>query len=409
MARTIRIQYPGALYHVMCRGDRREAIFEGDGDREVFLETLGEVCGRTGFVIHAYVLMGNHYHLLLETPEGNLVAGMKWFQGTYTQRYNSRNRKTGHLFQGRYKAVPVESEGGSFARVATYIHLNPARAGLVDLATGSLADWRWSSYPAYIGLAKRPEWLGRERLLSACGVLGSGELGAGSGGESGDGRRETGDGEQGSEDGGRRAEVGDQKSGEAFREMMEERARKKQEAGSGEQGVVGRFGHEGGEAGSGERGAGNRKPPGRRRSQGGGTPAAQDEWEDVRRGWFVGSGEFRRELLKRAGAAAGQRKRESFENEGLEGHDVETAERLLEAGLHALGLTEEEARGLRKNDPRKQGLAWWIKSRTVVGDEWVAERLEMGHRCNISRAVRAFRARGGDAVRREVGERLGGG
>ena len=100
MPRAPRIEYGGALYHVMCRGDRREAIFRGDPDREMFLKTLGESCERAGFVVHSYVLMSNHYHLLLETPAGNLVAGMRWFQSTYTARFNARERKGGHVFQG---------------------------------------------------------------------------------------------------------------------------------------------------------------------------------------------------------------------------------------------------------------------------------------------------------------------
>ena len=99
MARPLRIEYPGAVYHVMARGNHGQEIFKDDRDRHCFLETLGEACEKTGWTIHAYVLMGNHYHLLVETPEGNLVRGMKWVQGTYTQRYNSRQRLFGHLFQ----------------------------------------------------------------------------------------------------------------------------------------------------------------------------------------------------------------------------------------------------------------------------------------------------------------------
>src|SRR5438552_19078513 len=130
MARGIRIEYPGAFYHVMARGNRRERIFRDDDDRRFFCETLGEACERTGWRVHAWVLMNNHYHLLLETPEANLVAGMQWLQGTYTQRCNARHQVRGHLFQGRYKAVPVEAGTDTYFQVvSTYIHLNPARAG----------------------------------------------------------------------------------------------------------------------------------------------------------------------------------------------------------------------------------------------------------------------------------------
>jgi REP element-mobilizing transposase RayT len=99
MARKLRVEYPGAIYHVMNRGDQREPIFRDDKDRQWFIHTLSEACGKTGGWIYAYVLMNNHFHLLLETPEGNLVAGMKWLQSTYTQRYNSRHRVFGHLFK----------------------------------------------------------------------------------------------------------------------------------------------------------------------------------------------------------------------------------------------------------------------------------------------------------------------
>lgn len=133
MPRSIRVEYEGAVYHVMCRGDRRQAIFRDEADRACFLETLSEACERTGFAIHSYVLMSNHYHLLLETPEANLVAGMKWFQGTYAQRFNVRHRQVGHLFQGRYKAIPVDGEESEyFEHVSEYIHLNPARARVLD-------------------------------------------------------------------------------------------------------------------------------------------------------------------------------------------------------------------------------------------------------------------------------------
>src|SRR5437867_3460666 len=107
MARPFRLEYPGAIYHLMARGNHGQQIFRGDADRRSLLETLGEACQKTGWRVHAYVLMSNHYHLLLETPEANLVSGMKWLQGTYTQRYNSRHKVRGHLFQGRYKAVVV--------------------------------------------------------------------------------------------------------------------------------------------------------------------------------------------------------------------------------------------------------------------------------------------------------------
>ena len=105
MARQLRVEYPGAIYHVMNRGDRREAIFQDDQDRADFLAALAEVCGKTGWEVHALCLMGNHFHLVVETPQGNLVAGMKWLLGTYTGRYNRRHKLFGHLFSGIHRAL----------------------------------------------------------------------------------------------------------------------------------------------------------------------------------------------------------------------------------------------------------------------------------------------------------------
>jgi putative transposase len=169
MARPLRIEYAGATYHVMARGNQGRPIFQDDQDRRWFLQTLGEACGKTGWRVHAYVLMGNHYHLLLETPEANLVNGMKWLQGTYTQRHNGRHQVFGHLFQGRYKAVPVEAaNAGYLETVSTYIHLNPVRAGLIEPGKGKLKDYRWSSYPLYLTPPGHgPAWLERARVMGA--------------------------------------------------------------------------------------------------------------------------------------------------------------------------------------------------------------------------------------------------
>jgi len=107
MARKLRIQYPGAIYHVVSRGDHRERIFKDERDRQRFLDTLGESCAKTNWLVHAFCLMPNHFHLVLETPQPNLVAGMKWLLGVYTSRFNHRHKAFGHLFQGRYKSLIV--------------------------------------------------------------------------------------------------------------------------------------------------------------------------------------------------------------------------------------------------------------------------------------------------------------
>lgn len=163
MPRSVRLQWPGAHYHVMARGNRRQAIFCDDDDRRFFLNTLSQACGRTGWRIHGWVLMGNHYHLLIQTPEPNLVDGMKWLQNTYTRRFNSRHRLWGRLFGDRYKAVPVE-EGADYyyGTLLDYIHLNPVRAGLLQIDRGKgILQYPWSSLPSAYALPprRRAPWM----------------------------------------------------------------------------------------------------------------------------------------------------------------------------------------------------------------------------------------------------------
>jgi putative transposase len=171
MARKLRVQYPGAIYHVMNRGDRRQPIFKDDHDRRLFLQTLAECCRKTGWQIHAYCLMATHFHFVVESPQANLVAGMKWLLGTYTSRFNRRHKEFGHLFSGRYKALIVDGSGNGYLKtVCDYVHLNPARAGLLK-ANQSLADYPWSSHPAYLqGPRRRPQWLRVDRLLGEWGI-----------------------------------------------------------------------------------------------------------------------------------------------------------------------------------------------------------------------------------------------
>jgi REP element-mobilizing transposase RayT len=171
VARKLRIQYPGAIYHVMSRGDRREPIFADDEDRQRFLAALTEACLKTGWQVHAYCLMNNHFHLVIETPQPNLVAGMKWLLGTYTSRYNRRHKEFGHLFSGRYKALLVDGSGSGYLKtVCDYVHLNPARAKLLK-PEAPLSAFAWSSYPQYLGApARRPGWLRVDRLLGEWGI-----------------------------------------------------------------------------------------------------------------------------------------------------------------------------------------------------------------------------------------------
>jgi putative transposase len=171
MARPLRVEYRGAMYHVMSRGDRRQAIFRTPADKSLFLETLSGACRKTGWQIHAYCLMSNHFHFVLETPAGNLVAGMKWLLGTYTMRFNRVHSYSGHLFGGRYKAQIIDDIAGEYLRTAVdYVHLNPVRAGLVSEGK-PLAEYEWSSYPAYLASArKRPAWLRVDRVLGEHGI-----------------------------------------------------------------------------------------------------------------------------------------------------------------------------------------------------------------------------------------------
>jgi REP element-mobilizing transposase RayT len=171
MARKLRIQYAGAVYHVLNRGDRREEIFRDDLDRRRFLETLAEACAKTGWQVHAYCLMPNHFHLVVETPEANLVAGMKWFLGTYTSRFNRRHKLFGHLFSGRYKALVVDSTTPGYLKtVCDYVHLNPVRARLLRVEE-PLKSYAWSSFPEYLkSPTRRLAWLRVDRLLGEHGI-----------------------------------------------------------------------------------------------------------------------------------------------------------------------------------------------------------------------------------------------
>jgi putative transposase len=172
MARPLRLEDSGAIYHVMNRGDRRQTIVRSEQDRVLFLETLAAVCAKAGWQTHAYCLMSNHFHLVIEIPRANLVSGMKWLLGTYTMRFNRRHRFSGHLFGGRYKAQVIDESEPLYLRMAAdYVHLNPARAGLVE-GKKPLESYAWSSYPVYLlPPRRRPSWLRVDRLLGEHGIV----------------------------------------------------------------------------------------------------------------------------------------------------------------------------------------------------------------------------------------------
>lgn len=165
MARPLRLEFPGALYHVTSRGDHQEAIYRDDHDRQAWLDTLQLVCRRFNFTVHAYCQMTNHYHLLVETTDGNLAQGMRQLNGIFTQRFNRHHALAGHLFQGRYKAILVQKES-HLLEVSRYVVLNPLRAGSI----ATLDDWAWSSHFAMLGRAPAPAWLATDFLLGHFGT-----------------------------------------------------------------------------------------------------------------------------------------------------------------------------------------------------------------------------------------------
>ena len=164
MARPLRLEFANAVYHLTSRGNARQGLFFNDGDRELFLQTLAHVVSRYSWICHAYCLMANHYHLLIETPKANLSIGMRQLNGVFTQSFNRRHKRVGHLFQGRFKAVLVEKES-YLLELCRYVVLNPVR---VKGGTKTAA-WKWSSYRATAGLASVPEFLGTDWLLEQFG------------------------------------------------------------------------------------------------------------------------------------------------------------------------------------------------------------------------------------------------
>jgi putative transposase len=164
MARPLRLEFPGAVYHVTSRGNARQKVFFADADRALFLNTLSWVVRRYGWICHAYCLMANHYHLLIETPKANLSIGMRQLNGIYTQSFNRRHHRVGHLFQGRFKAILVEKES-HLLELCRYIVLNPVRIK----GNVTAQSWKWSSYRPTAGLVSVPEFLSTDWILEQFG------------------------------------------------------------------------------------------------------------------------------------------------------------------------------------------------------------------------------------------------
>jgi REP-associated tyrosine transposase len=279
----------------MNRGDRREPIFNDDKDRFCFLVTLGEACDKTKWQVHAWCLMPNHFHLVVETPQGNLVAGMKWLLGTYTSRFNRRHKVFGHLFSGRYKSLIVDGSGNGYLKtVCDYVHLNPARAKMLR-PEQRLGSFPWSSLKSYLQPGrKRPGWLRVDRLLGEHGIPR----------DSKEGRQE-------------------------FARRMELRRM-----------------------------------------------AVEDpkQLKMMRRGWCLGTEEFRKELLAQMHERIGEH---HFGEERAES-ELEKAKRVVQDSLQRLGWNEAELEARAKGDPEKIKIAVRLRAETTTTIKWIAQRLKMG-------------------------------
>jgi putative transposase len=304
MPRKLRIEYPGAIYHVLNRGDQRENIFKDDEDRKRFLGTLGEACAKTDWQVHTYCLMRNHFHLVIETPQANLVAGMKWLSGVYTKRFNIRHKLCGHLLAGRYKALAVDGSGNGYLRtVCDYVHLNPVRAGLLKSEV-PLESFAWSSYGCYLqAQEQRPSWLRVDRLFGEKGIPKDSEAGR-----------------------------------QQFALDMERRRAEESAA----------------------------------------------DYEQIRKAWYLGSEEFRRELLAAASERVG------FSHYGAERQEtgVQKAERIVTDETKRLGWPENELRRRSKGDLAKVALARRLRQETTMSLKWIAERLHMGSWTYVSNLLR---------------------
>ncbi len=309
MPRQIRVEYPGAIYHAMSRGDRREDIFVQDVDRHDFLRTLAEACDKTSWQVHAYCLMRNHFHLVVETPNANLVAGMSWLLSTYTNRLNKRHNLVGHVFSGRYKALLVDgSETGYLKTVCDYTHLNPVRAKLLQ-SEDRLVSYPWSSLIWYLATREhRPSWMRVDRLLGEHGIQE----------DSAKGRQE-------------------------FDARMEAR-RSEDDA---------------------------------------------EALKPVRRGWYLGSEDFKNQLIERMGSKltgnhSGELREEDAQAKGR---------RILAEELECLGWSSEDLKEHRKNHPAKLAIGARLRKETILSIKEIAALAALGTlntaNANLRRRIRS--------------------
>ncbi len=313
----------------MARGNRREAIFHDDDDRRFFLKAVGEACARTGWLVHAWVLMGNHYHLFIQTPEPNLVAGMSWLQNTYTRRYNVRHRAWGRLFGDRYKAVVVEGDERQYYQVLMdYIHLNPVRARIIQPQAGqSVLDYAWSSLAGGYALppGKRARWLAATDGLTAFGLADTVT--------------------------GRRRMV----------ERLDRRAVQEEAKSCGvpllSDEADARCSH-------------------LRRGWYWGTQAFAEKLRELAAAVLRSDKRPRSRAYKHA--------------EQARAHGMAEAERYVREGLVVAGLGEGQLAELKGSDPRKVALAGLLWRKTVASQEWIAEKLQMRSATNVSKQLRRW-------------------
>jgi REP element-mobilizing transposase RayT len=332
MPRQLRIEYENAVYHVLARGNRGGLIFQDGRDRETFLRTLGETCERTGFRLHAWVLMGNHYHAVIRTPNANLVEGMRWLQNTYTRRFNVRHQQWGRLFGDRYKSVLVESglsgapssDGDYLKSLIDYVHLNPARAQIIQASKGeSIRDYQWSSI--FHGYAqppgKRTQWIDVEGVLAVYGFK-----------DTARDRRK-------------------------FVDRLDARIRSEEAEQCGLPELEGRSLH-----------------------------------STLRRGWYWGSQDFREKLLSRIGRKENSSSNRNYSS-STQGKDQSRreAEAILAKAVSHFNLEGADPVGsLKRGDHRKVAIAWAIWRRTSMPQTWIADRTGLKTAANVSQQVRRY-------------------
>ena len=295
MPRQLRVEYPGAVHHVMSRGDRKRDIYLDDVDRQDFLKTLAEACQKAGFQVHAYCLMSNHFHLVVETPDANLVAGMRWLLSSYSIRLNHRQKLFGHVFSGRYKAVIVEGSGNGYLRTACdYVHLNAVRAKLLG-PDERLLEYPWSSLVWYLAAPEhRPVWMRVDRLLGEHGV-----------------------------------KAGTAAGREEFERRMERRRLEETDG---------------------------------------------QEWKPLKRGWLLGSEEFRAKQLEAMESRLGEHHSGQLRHESAQAK----AERIIAEELRRAKWKEVDLKDHAKNDPVKLATATRLRRETTLTVREVAKRLDMG-------------------------------